>query len=154
MLLVKATAKQSPIEGIGLFAEEFIPKGTTLWRFDKNFDREFAPDEVGRMPAHVQAYIERYAYHSYASSNYIVDADNGRYLNHSSDPNAGKQLGDYILCIDDARFFNHSSNPNTADFKVLDEQEPHTVAIRDIQPGEEITIDYRLFPEGLDFEPK
>jgi uncharacterized protein len=45
--------------------------------------------------------------------------------------------GNYVLCWDNARFVNHSSNSNcitTAyDFEI---------AIRDIQPGEELTDDY------------
>ena len=42
----------------------------------------------------------------------------------------------------DARYFNHSEEPNTVD---LDGPEGPTVAARDIQPGEELTCDYRLF---------
>ena len=33
MLLVKTKIKSSEIAGIGLFADEFIPKGTCTWRF-------------------------------------------------------------------------------------------------------------------------
>jgi hypothetical protein len=51
----------------------------------------------------------------------------------------------YILCSDDARFFNHSDTPNTESREVHGEDEVITVAKRDIQPGEELTDDYRTF---------
>lgn len=45
--------------------------------------------------------------------------------------------GDYILCWDNARFINHSSNSNC-----LTTAYEFEIAIRDIQPGEELTDDY------------
>lgn len=53
----------------------------------------------------------------------------------------------YFLSSDDDRFTNHSETPNT---RFADGS---TIALRDIQPGEEITTDYREFgmtvPDGL-----
>ena len=47
--------------------------------------------------------------------------------------------GHYILCSDDAKYMNHSDTPNTR-------TEGHrTVAIADIQPGQEITCNYYEF---------
>jgi hypothetical protein len=47
--------------------------------------------------------------------------------------------GMYILCSDDAKYMNHSDTPNTR-------TEGHrTVAIADIQPGQEITCNYYEF---------
>jgi uncharacterized protein len=47
--------------------------------------------------------------------------------------------GNYILCSDDAKYMNHSDTPNTR-------TEGHrTVAIADIQPGQEITCNYYEF---------
>jgi hypothetical protein len=47
--------------------------------------------------------------------------------------------GNYILCSDDAKYMNHSDSPNT-------KTEGHrTVAIADIQPGQEITCNYYEF---------
>ena len=51
----------------------------------------------------------------------------------------------YILCSDDTRFFNHAETPNTESREVDGEDEVITVAKRDIQPGEELTDDYRTF---------
>lgn len=48
--------------------------------------------------------------------------------------------GDYILCGDAARFMNHSEDPSCDDSGDL-----YTVALRDIEPGQELTCDYRTF---------
>lgn len=45
--------------------------------------------------------------------------------------------GNFILCWDNARFVNHSSNSNC-----ITTAYEFEVAIRDIQPGEELTDDY------------
>ena len=37
-MTVKTIIKESDIHGIGLFADEFIPKGTKIWEFTPNFD--------------------------------------------------------------------------------------------------------------------
>lgn len=45
----------------------------------------------------------------------------------------------YILCSDDAKYMNHSDSPNTST------QGQQTVALCDIEPGTELTGDYREF---------
>ncbi len=47
--------------------------------------------------------------------------------------------GTLVLCGDNARFMNHSFEPN------CDDRGTVTSARRDIQPGEELTCDYRAF---------
>jgi SET domain-containing protein len=48
--------------------------------------------------------------------------------------------GTYVLCGDNAKFMNHSDQPNCDD-----PEGPRTVANRDLEPGEELTCDYRTF---------
>jgi len=48
-----------------------------------------------------------------------------------------------ILCSDDARYINHSFNPNMHDY--VDSNGSWTVALCDIEAGEELTSDYRSF---------
>jgi hypothetical protein len=38
MLLVRTTLRPSGVHGLGLFADEFIPKGFVIWRFDGHVD--------------------------------------------------------------------------------------------------------------------
>ena len=59
----------------------------------------------------------------------------------------------FVMSSDDDRFTNHSDNPNT---RVVGDC---TVAVRDIQPGEEITNDYNElvmlnFPTPKDYGVK
>jgi SET domain-containing protein len=123
MLLVKTTRGPSSIEGVGLFAAEFIPKGTRIWeyregvdqRFDDSYFAQFAEDEKCRLLTHC-------------------------YKNPSS--------GMYVLCGDDAKYINHSEEPNTEDIGFEEgilNGEGITVAARDIFPGEEIISDYASF---------
>jgi SET domain-containing protein len=51
-----------------------------------------------------------------------------------------EESGSYILCGDNARFMNHSDDPNCDDWT-----SSSTLAHRDIEPGEELTCDYRAF---------
>jgi SET domain-containing protein len=55
----------------------------------------------------------------------------------------GYREGDHIiLCGDDARYFNHSKTPNCRSGHGT-----QTLALRDIEPGEELTDDYELFDD-------
>ena len=121
MLTIKASVKTSKIEGLGLFADERIPKGTTVWKFDARFDIFFDPEEVKNMAPIQKALVEKYAYLS-------------------------TETGKYVYCIDDSRFMNHSSVNNNLDVVLFpDELETRGVANRDIEIGEERLINYRNF---------
>jgi SET domain-containing protein len=123
MLLVKTKLNASSIHGIGLFADEFIPKGTVIWKFSSCIDLRLRPEQFECLTASSRAQIQRYSYREIHS-------------------------GLYVLCGDDARFLNHSANPNCLDFYHNEEQDI-TVACRDINPGEELTCDYALFDLDL-----
>lgn len=121
MLTVKASAKQSKIEGIGVFADENIPKGATTWKFNPRFDILFDPEEIKKMPAEQRELINRYAFLSATT-------------------------GKYVYSIDDSRFTNHSSVKNNIDsVQFPGEPEMRGVANRDIEKGEEMLANYRLF---------
>lgn len=124
MLLVKTKVAPSTIEGLGLFADQFIPKGTHIWRYEPTFDHAFSQDYIDNLDELGRDFMRRYAYKS-------------PYLNK------------YVLCGDDARFYNHSDEPNTGEVAVDGEVETRAIALRDIQLGEELTIDYRIM-EGTD----
>lgn len=121
MLTVKASAKSSDINGIGLFAEELIPKGTVTWRFNPKFDIVFKVAEVDGMPQYQKEMFEKSGFIS-------------------------KKSGDYIYPIDDSRFCNHSSQNNNIDFLYSeDEPEGYGIANKDIQEGEELLTNYLQF---------
>ena len=121
MMLVKTRLGLSAIHGIGLFADQDIPKGTPVWEFTEGFDQKIPTDQIDNVPGPARDDFLTYSYTS---------IKNGRY---------------YILCCDNARFFNHSDNPNVIDVPSNTDEEDIDIAGRDIQRGEELTCDYRAF---------
>lgn len=120
MLLVKTKVAASVINGLGLFAAERISKRTVTWRFNPRFDIVFDPNEVAHLPELQRDLIEHFAYLS-------------------------KKTGKYVYSIDNSRFTNHSVNPNIDNTQVLPgDSEVCGIAKRDIEIGEEMTVDYRL----------
>lgn len=122
MLLVKTKIGPSKIEGIGLFAAEFIPKGTPLWKFMPGFDVVKEKKDLAS----------------------LSEASREQFLKYSS--NFG---GKYVLGFDDSRFWNHSEQPNVKqDFS----SDPFgiEIAARDIEEGEELTEDYKLYDDDFD----
>jgi len=115
MLYVKTKLKKSKISGIGLFADEPIPKGTLVWKFDPNIDLLLSKEEIEKLSKPAQEQIYKYGF---------LDAASNKFM----------------LCGDDARFFNHSPQNNCDD-----SQADITVAIRNIIPGEELTVNYKDF---------
>ncbi|MCU1287968.1 MAG: hypothetical protein JWN60_197 [Acidobacteria bacterium] len=123
MLLVKTKLGVSCIEGIGLFAAEFIKKGTILWRYNSLIDLRLTAREIGELDDCCREQIKKYTYRE-------------------------KDSNLYVLCGDDARFFNHSDEPNCLD--VCDGGENDvTIASRNINQGEELTCNYALFDMDL-----
>lgn len=123
MLLVKTKLAHSAIHGIGLFADEFIPKGTIIWKFNPVIDITLCLDQIEKLSEPSCEQIKKYTYRSMIS-------------------------GCYVLCGDDARFFNHSTEPNCYDVCESQEQDL-TIARRDIEKDEELTSDYSLFDLDL-----
>jgi hypothetical protein len=109
--------KPSSIEGIGLFAAEFIRKGTPVWRFQPCFDQMLPPNFVSEL--FDRDYLERYAQQC-------------------------PWTKCWVLCADDARFMNHSSLPNVRVVAPLFDPRRTHDALHDIDPGDELTCDYSI----------
>lgn len=122
MLLVKTKVGDSGIHGLGLFADQFIPKDTLIWKLNTKFDLLLTKEEIENLSEPARKIVYHYAYF---------------------DENYDK----YVLCSDDARFFNHSDSPNCMD-KIVDGDDL-TIALRDIEAGEELTSDYSTFTSDL-----
>ena len=88
MLLIPTYVAPSPVEGVGLFAAEDIPAGTLIWKLDPALDRLIRRSDVANQPESVRQFIERYAYPYPHDTDYlVVELDNGRFMNHSNQPN-------------------------------------------------------------------
>ncbi len=119
MIQVKTKLGQSEIHGIGLFADQFISKGTVTWKYHPEFDRSFSEKEVEEMSEPARKQLFHYAYYD-------------------------KKLKEYVLCFDDQRFINHSRNLKKINIRTTPDMD---VAARDIDLGEELLCDYNKFDD-------
>jgi hypothetical protein len=122
--MVKTKIEPSKISGTGLFADQFIPKGAIVWKFNKDFDLLLSRDETKTLSKPAKEQFYNYAYFD-------------------------KKYHKYLLCFDDARFFNHSEN-----FNCDESASDITTALRDINVGEEMTVNYRDFYGDIKDHPE
>ncbi|MDD4287909.1 MAG: SET domain-containing protein [Candidatus Peribacteraceae bacterium] len=120
MLLVPTTIGVSPIQGIGVFAAERIKKGTPVWEFTQGFDLEIPGASIHGLPPSMKATMLKYAYRVPKTDTYVLPAD-------------------------DARFMNHSDHPAV----LIAQDDSPDIAARDIEPREELTVDYSSFDEDF-----
>jgi len=85
MLLVKTYLGKSPIHGLGVFADEFIRKGTRIWRFVDGFDRVFSAKQFARLPKPAREFIRFHGYR--VAGEIILTIDHDCHMNHSENPN-------------------------------------------------------------------
>lgn len=118
MMRVRARLQPSQIDGIGIFALEKIPAGTVVWEHDPILD-PVLPLSV-RDNAHpvLREWLFRYAW--VQNGMLYIAGDEMRYMNHQPTP--------YANCFAAAGADN-------------------SVALRDIEAGEELTEDYQIFDE-------
>ncbi len=113
MMLVRTYLSNSSIEGIGVFAADPIRKGDLIWRLDPKFDVLFSEGDVAGWPLHMDDFIQRYCYrHRDMPDTWVLELDNGRFMNHAEAPNANFE-----------EFYSG-------------------YALRDIAAGEELTCNY------------
>lgn len=122
MLLISTDLAPSRIHGLGVFTRHAVAAGTPVWRFQPGFDATFGPEALHALPDPAREFLRHYAYLDAATSAYVLNADHGRFMNHSEDPNTG--LG--------------PASGDPGDVVV-------TVALRDLPAGTELTCDYRAF---------
>lgn len=109
MIIPAVEVKETENMGKGVFAKEFIPKGT-ITCFECIKCRIFSEKEFNKLPDKENVYIYR------------------------------KKDGTFLEPCDETKYLNHSCNANTLNYDGM-----FDVAVRDINKGEEITFDYRVF---------
>jgi hypothetical protein len=127
MLIIETKLKEAPGKGIGLFADENIKKGQTVWIENPLFYRIIPYYEFRRLPGIQKEFIKKHATEYPKEKIFYLD-------------------------LDDTRFINHSPIPN---IKWLPDS-PIAVATKNIKKGEEILVNYLdLNPDQpLDFAVK
>lgn len=124
MMIVPTYVGPSKIEGVGIFAAASIEAGDPIWILEDKFDLLLPASELAALPDLQRQFIERYGYpHMTRPGIIVLEFDNGRFMNHSDDPNT------------DFR------NPEIG------------WATRDIAEGEELTCNYAEFDPGFVMQP-
>jgi SET domain-containing protein len=87
MLLFKTEVKvaTNPRMGLGLFAAEFIPKGSVVWKFVEGVDIKVSINTVKQMSKAQQEYFDKYAW--IEEDYYFSSCDLTNFINHSYNPN-------------------------------------------------------------------
>jgi hypothetical protein len=102
MLLVKARVAVSTIHGLGLFAQEFIAKGTVIWRFVPNFDVEIPESALESLSTAAKEQVLHYACYEEHKKRFVLSSDDDRFSNHSDNPNTVPDQ-DTMVAIKDIR---------------------------------------------------
>lgn len=123
MLMVETELRASQIHGIGVFVTQPVGAGELIWRFDSRIDRVFSDQELREMPEHLQTFLRTYS-------------------------TLHRDLGLWVLCGDNGRHFNHSDIPNTRSLGIAFGDD---VAACDLEPGTELTSDYRTICDAIRF---
>ncbi len=102
MLRVKTYLSKStiPEAGNGLFANEFIPKGTIVWAQSEG-DLVVENSTYIGLNTQQKAYIDKYAFLDTVSKQRILCGDNGKYMNHSETPNVSDTDPLYTIALVD-----------------------------------------------------
>jgi len=122
MLLIKTKIGLSKIHGIGLFVDQFVPKGKIIWKFEPGLDLAITKKQLNYLPKLAQKFIKHYGYLS-------------------------SETNRYILSFDNDRFTNHFKNANTCMGKIIN-SERIAIAARNIKKGEEIIDNYDEYEPG------
>lgn len=85
--------------GYGVFATEFIPRGTITWVQD-SFDQVFSPAQASALSRFHQTVLEKYAFTD-ARGSYVLCWDLGRFVNHSCAPAALSPGYDFEIAVRD-----------------------------------------------------
>lgn len=128
MLIVPTFIDRSAVSGMGVFAQELIPKGTIIWIYNSVIDQTFSESEWQQLEKQLHAHsfqsIKKYSY---------------------------KERGKYILCNDNAQFMNHSDS----DFNISNSSDLNSMfATRDIEMGEELLCNYLEYSDEDDHHIK
>jgi len=62
MFLVKTRIGPSKIHGIGVFADERIPKGQMIWMFDARIDVRVPISDLPTFPPPMRTFLRKYGY--------------------------------------------------------------------------------------------
>ena len=112
-LLVNTKVRPSSIHGMGLFADQKINKGDVVWEHSSVFDGWLNDYYLAIAPDSLRKHVDNFYCYDNELKSYILACDNINWINHSGDPN-----------LDSPTKYIH-------------------YAKREIESGEELTLDYK-----------
>ena len=89
MMLVRNYVGKSSIDGFGVFAGEFIPKGTMVWEFTEGCDQVYSDELLAALLPVQREVILHYGYVEPGMEGVVLCCDNARHFNYALDPNCG-----------------------------------------------------------------
>ena len=121
--LVRAELRMTPDKGIGVFAAQFIPVKTRIYESEPiSYSEEEASALLESLPTLEER--KHWLEHAYGSQGKVcIDQDDSTMINHSDNPNMINEL----LSEHKHKVKNYS------------------IAVRNIEEGEELTEDYRTY---------
>lgn len=122
MYAIKTDIRESRIEGEGIFAGEYIPRGTIVYCLDSS-TFFITPNELLLLSEEEKNKVIKYGAQN-ETGNWMMGEDSKK-LNHSCDANVLSIFVDDIFC---------------------------EIAVKDIHEGEEITTDYSLFFSSFSYD--
>ncbi len=110
--------KESPLHGIGLFADQDIVKGTLIFTASPLLDVNLTPEQFDSLDAKEKEEVRWWGFFDQPTQMWHVDFDVAHFVNHSYEPTTSQDAG-------------HTT--------------AYLIALRDIQVGEELTQNYLEF---------
>lgn len=138
----------SPQIGYGIFATEFIPRGTITWVKDQ-LDRTIPKEEVALIN---EANMENFLKYTYRDHNgdYVFCWDLTRYVNHSYDPNSMLTALGFEIAIKDIQVGDELTN-DYGTFNIIEAFEcangPNQE--RDFVRPDDLTRHYKVWDEQI-----
>lgn len=117
MLKIKTKIGVSKVHGIGLFADQFIPKNTVTWEYNPKVDLKISEKLLNSLDTINREYLLYYCYFD-------------------------KKRDCFVLCSDSQRFINHTKDKKRENILSSPDKD---ISKRDINIGEELLCDYNKF---------
>jgi SET domain-containing protein len=117
---VEVKIATNPKMGLGLFAKQFISKGSITWKFTEGIDTKISLEQFDKLNDAQKEYFYKYGWIEKGEEDF------------------------YYSSGDLSNFMNHSYTPN------LDGKQECLIAVRDIQVDEELFVDYSEFCANFD----
>lgn len=126
MFTVDTYLSESIGKGLGVYSVNYIPKGTIVWEYIDGIDLKVHSNKLTELNDIQLKYINKYFWRE--GDYYYSSPDLSQYQNHSDNINI--------------TIYNNDSN--------IPCSERPMIACRDIQPNEELLVDYSEFDEDYD----